>query len=41
MREEEKEIFATKLEELFHKSSNSSLIYETTMHVEDGSGDFS
>lgn len=37
---EEKEIFITKLEELFKKSSNSKMIHETTMHVEDGSGAF-
>lgn len=40
MRKEEKQIFTAKLEELFEKSTKSAFIHESTMHVEDGSGDF-
>jgi D-alanyl-D-alanine carboxypeptidase len=40
MRQEERQIFAAKLEEVFEKSTRSTLIHESTMHVEDSSGDF-
>ncbi|MPW26844.1 serine hydrolase [Alkalibaculum sp. M08DMB] len=40
MKLEEKELFLKKLDELFLKSIKSSMIHESTMHVENGSGDF-
>lgn len=40
MKVEEKELFSKKIEELFQKSIKSPMIHESTMHIEDGSGDF-
>lgn len=40
MNSEEMELFTRKLEGLFEKSTKPPMIYESTMHVEDGSGNF-
>lgn len=40
MKLDKQEIFKQKLEELFESTTKSSMIYECTMHVENGSGTF-
>lgn len=40
MKIEERDLFINKLDELFVRSTRSPMIYESTMHVEDGSGSF-